>query len=133
MFANPAPPPYIHTAGLAPRTCSCSDHRSALGAGTPPIASSRPTLSQPASIMARTESLNDSGNSTEYVFGSKVGGLRSPSTNDSAMGPPASRAISANISRAVSASSSLYLPWPSALSTPNTSNRLNSWSRTLLL
>ena len=126
MFANPAPPPYIHTAGLAPRMCSCSAHSSALGIGMPPSSSSRPTLSQPPSVTARTDFLNDSGKVTEWVLGSKTGGLRSPSTNESAIGPSASRAISASISRAVSASRSLYSPWPSALSTPNTSNRLNS-------
>ena len=133
MFANPAPPAYIHTAGLAPRMCSCSAHISALGIGMPPSSSSRPTRSQPASCTARTDFLNDSGSVTERVFGSKVGGLRSESANDSAIGPSASRAISVSISRAVSASRSLYSPSPSALSTPSTSNRLNTWSRTLLL
>ena len=133
MLANPAPPAYIQTAGLAPRMCSCSAHSSALGIGMPPRASSRPTLSQPASWTARTDFLNDSGSVTECVSGSKTGGLRSPSTNDSATGPSASRLISVSISWAVSTSRSLYSPWPNALSTPNTSNRLNTWSRTLLL
>ncbi len=82
---------------------------------------------------AWTDFLNDSGSVTEWVFGSNTGGLRSPSTNDSAIGPSASRLISVSISRAVSTSRSLYSPWPNALSTPNTSNRLNTWSRTLLL
>ena len=133
MLAKPAPPPYIHTAGLAPRMCSCSAHMSALGAGTPPSSSSRPTRSQPPSSMARTDFLNGSGSVTENVLGSKVGGLRSLSANDSAIGPSASRAISPSISLAVSASRSAYSPSPSALSRPNTSNRLNTWSRTLLL
>ena len=85
-----------------------------------------PTLSQWPSTSARTDFLNDSGKVTECVLGSKVGGLRSDSMNESAIGPSASRAISASMSRAVSPSRSLYSPWPSALSMPNTSNRLNS-------
>ena len=93
-LANPAPPAYIHTAGLAPSRCSCSAHSSALGIGMPPSASSRPTLSQPASMTARTDFLKDSGSVTECVSGSKTGGLRSPSTNESATGPSASRLIS---------------------------------------
>ena len=133
MLANPAPPAYIHTAGLAPRMCSCSAHISDLGIGTPPSSSWMPTLSQPASSTARTDFLNDFGSVTEKVFGSKTGGLRSESANDSAIGPSASRAISLSISRAVSTSRSLYSPSPNALSTPRTSNRLNTWSRTLLL
>ncbi|AMC62049.1 Uncharacterised protein [Mycobacterium tuberculosis] len=91
-----------------------------------------PTLSQPASSIALTDFLNDSGSITEWVFGSKTGGLRSPSTNDSATGPSASRLTSASMSRAVSTSTSLNSPWPKALSTPSTSNRLKTWSRTLL-
>ena len=133
MLANPAPPAYIHTAGLAPRMCSWIAHISALGIGVPPSASSIPTLSQPASCTARTDFLKASGSVTENVLGSKVGGLRSESANDSAIGPSASRLISASISRAVWASSSANWPSPKALSTANTSNRLNSWSRTLLL
>ena len=31
MLAKPAPPPYIQTAGLAPRMCSCSAHMQRLG------------------------------------------------------------------------------------------------------
>ena len=48
---------------------------------------------------ARTDFLNGSGSVTEWVLGSKTGGLRSPSANDSAIGPSASRAISPSISR----------------------------------
>jgi hypothetical protein len=133
ICAKAAPPAYIQTAGLAPRMCSLSAHSSALGAGTPPRSSSRPTLSQPPSMVTRTDFLKDSGSLTVWVAGSNTGGLRSPSANDSAIGPSASRTISLSISRAVSASRSLYSPWPSALSTPKTSKRLNTWSRTLLL
>src|ERR1700742_4249426 len=133
IWEKPAPPAYIHTAGLAPSRCSCSAHSSALGNGVPPRASSIPTLSHPASWTARTDFWNDSGNVTECVAGSKTGGLRSPSTNEAATGPSASRLISFSISWAVSASTSPYSPWPNAWSTPNTSNRLNTWSRTLLL
>jgi len=61
-------------------------------------------LVQPASMTARTDCLNESGSATECVWGSNTGGLRSASTNDSATGPSASRLISVNISRAVSAS-----------------------------
>ena len=49
-------------------------------------------------MMARTDFLNDSGSVTECVLGSNTGGLRSPSANDSAIGPSASRAISPSIS-----------------------------------
>ena len=49
--------------------------------------------------MARTDFLNGSGSVTEWVLGSNVGGLRSLSANDSAIGPSASRAISPSISR----------------------------------
>ena len=89
----------MHTAGLAPRMCSLSAHMSALGIGMPPSSSSMPTLSQPASSSARTDFLNDSGSVTEWVLGSKTGGLRSASANDSASGPSASRAISPSMSR----------------------------------
>ena len=126
IWAKPAPPPYIQIAGLAPRTCSCSAHSRALGTGTPPRTSSTPTLSQPPSMKARTDSLNDSGSVTVWVFGSNTGGLRSPSTNDAASGPSDSRAISPSISIAVSVSRSVKLPSPKALSTPKTSNRLNT-------
>ena len=87
------------TAGLAPRMCSIRAHCSAVGIGMPPSSSSRPILSQPPSRMARTDFLNDSGSVTECVLGSNTGGLRSPSANDSAIGPSASRAISPSISR----------------------------------
>ena len=87
MLAKPAPPPYIHTAGLAPSTCSCSDHTIALGIGMPPSSSSMPTLSQPPSMSARTDFLNGSGSVTECVSGSNIGGLRSASANDSATAP----------------------------------------------
>ena len=118
MLAKPAPPAYIHTAGLAPSRCSCSAQTIALGIGMPPSSSSMPTLSQPPSMTARTDFLNDSGSATECVSGSNTGGLRSASTNDSATGPSASRLISASISRAVSASRSVYSPSPNALSMP---------------
>ena len=129
----PAPIAYMYAAGLAPRMCSIRAHFSAEGIGIPPSSSSRPILSQPPSSRARTDFLKDSGIATEWVLGSNTGGLRSASANDSAIGPSASRAISPSISVAVSASRSAYAPCPSALSTPNTSNRLNTWSRTLLL
>jgi hypothetical protein len=129
----PAPIAYMYAAGFAPRTCSTRAHCSARGTGIPPSSSETPILSQPPSIRARIDFLKDSGSFTEWVLGSNTGGLRSESANDSAIGPSASRAISPSISVAVSASRSAYAPSPSALSTPSTSNRLNTWSRTLLL
>ena len=45
--------------------------------------------------MALTDFLNDSGSVTEFVAGSKTGGLRSASTKDAAIGPSASLRISA--------------------------------------
>ena len=98
--------------------CSIRAHCSARGIGMPPSSSARPTLSQPPSSSARIDFLKASGSVTVWVSGSNTGGLRSPSANDSAIGPSASRAISASISRAVSTSRSAYSPSPNALSTP---------------
>ena len=106
MSAKPAPIAYMYTAGFAPRMCSCSAQDSARGIGVPPSSSSIPSLSQPPSMTARTDFLNASGSVTVWVLGSKTGGLRSPSSKDSATGPSARRAISASISVAVSASKS---------------------------
>ena len=77
-------------------------------------------------MKARTEALKDSGRVTVWVAGSKTGGLRSPSTKDSAIGPSLRRAISPSISVAVSTSRSLNGPSPRVFSKPKTSNRLNT-------
>ena len=106
IWAKPAPIEYMYTAGLAPSTCSIRAHCSARGIGMPPSSSATPILSQPPSVMARTDFLNGSGSLTVCVSGSKTGGLRSLSANESAMGPSASRLISESISRADSSSRS---------------------------
>ena len=64
---------------------------------------------------------------------SNTGGLRSLSMKLSARSSVARRSTSLSTSRALSLSSSLKGPCPSAWSAPNTSNRLNSMSRRLLL
>jgi hypothetical protein len=69
----------------------------------------------------------------ELVAGSNTGGLRSPSSKESASTPVASRLTSSRIVRATSSSTSAKGPVPRISRLPNTSNRLNSRSRRLLL
>ena len=85
------------------------------------------------SMMARTDFLNDSGSVTRVGLGVEDRRVAVGVGERLGDGPSASRAISASISRAVSASRSPNAPSPSALSSPSTSKRLNTWSRTLLL
>jgi len=68
--------------------------------------------------------LNASGSVTECVFGSKTGGLRSPSTNDAASGPSAKPAhLGQHLVDGVGIQGRVFA-WPNALSTPRTSKRL---------
>ena len=97
---------------LAPRGPVCV----LAGAGTPPTASSRPIRNHSPRTHARTDSVNGSGRVTEWVAGSKVGGWRSDSANDSATGPSAKRAASLSISRTVSTSRSPNSPLASTFS-----------------
>ncbi|SHW37935.1 Uncharacterised protein [Mycobacteroides abscessus subsp. abscessus] len=100
------------------------------GTGVPPSSSWSPTRSQPASVMALTDFLKASGMATEWVSGSKTGGLRSPSANESASGPSARVRISARKVRAVSSSSSGNSSPPNTCWILKSSKRLNSRSRT---
>ena len=78
----------------------CSDR----GASVPPSSAGSSRRNHSASMNAWKDFLNASGIVTECVAGSKTGGLRSASANDSAMGPVASRLTSSRIPRAVSSS-----------------------------
>ena len=131
--ANAGPLPNIQAAGLAPRMKLAAAQASDLGTTVPPSSGGTESRHHSASISARNDFLKDSGMVTSPVAGSKTGGLRSPSTSDSATGPVASRLTSASMSRAVSSSTSAKGPAPRISWRPSTSNRLNSMSRRLLL
>ncbi len=108
-------------------------HWSDLGTTVPPSSGGTDSRHHSASISARYDLLKDSGIVTSPVAGSKTGGLRSLSANESATGPSASLLTSASMSRAVSSSTSANGPVPRTSWRPSTSNRLNSMSRRLLL
>ena len=78
---------YIHRPGLAPRMKLATPHWSDLGTTVPPSSGGTDSRHHSASISARYDFLNDSGIVTSPVAGSKTGGLRSLSTNESATGP----------------------------------------------
>lgn len=73
----------------------------------PPISSASINRHQPASLIACTVLASSSGTLMVCSAGSNSGGLRSAKAKDSATGPSARRAASANIVRTVSSSSSL--------------------------
>src|ERR1700761_3150312 len=132
MLAINGPARNMNTGGLAPSTHSLISHFTNHGAGTPPTSSLSPTRNHSPSRQADSDFLNGSGRLTTWVSGSNVGGWRSPSANDSATGPSASRAASESISRTDSPSKSPNASSASTSSKPSASNRLNSRSRTLL-
>ena len=121
----------MKAAGLAPRIISKAAQVSTCGAPKPPRCSGRSRRYHSPSSMALTDFLNDSGSVTEFVAGSKTGGLRSASTKDAATGPSASRRISASTPRAVSASICSNGPVPNRSLVSRNSKRLNSRSRRL--
>ena len=132
-MAKVGPLVYIQAAGLAPRMNSATAQASDLGTTVPPSSGGTESRHHSASMSARNDLRNDSGIVTLPVAGSKTGGLRSASANDSATGPIASLLTSASMSRAVSSSTSANGPAPSSSWRPSTSKRLNSMSRRLLL
>ena len=78
---------YIQTAGLAPSTSSASAQPRDRGAPVPPRLG-RELEPVPLGVDERAVGpLERSGMRTEWVAGSKTGGLRSASANDSASGP----------------------------------------------
>jgi hypothetical protein len=105
-LAKDGPLENIQIAGLAPRTSSATAHSNERGTAVPPSSSGRPSRNHSASMNAWNDFLNDSGIVTEPVAGSKTGGLRSASENDSASGPVARRFTSSRMPRAVSSSTS---------------------------
>ena len=121
----------MKTAGLAPRTISNAAHVSACGAPKPPRCSGRSRRYHSPSLSAWTDFLKLAGRVTECVAGSNTGGLRSASTKDAAIGPSASRRISASTPRAVPASICSNAPVPNRSLVSRNSNRLNSRSRRL--
>ena len=131
--ANIGPAPYIHSAGLAPSTSSPSAQLKLEGAGRAAElghGAEAPVLGVHPGCVALLERL---GQRSGVVFGSKTGGLRSASANDSARSSRASRSTSLRIDCAVSASTSANGPSPRTSSRLSTSKRLNSMSRMLLL
>ncbi len=81
------PAAYMKAAGCAPSIISLTAHRRLRGESVPPISSAMPMDQYPASHQARKAFLNGSGRVTEWVSGSKTGGLRSASAKPSAAGP----------------------------------------------
>src|SRR3954451_12147948 len=106
MYAKAGPQEYMWIAGLAPSTISAAAQLNERGSPGPPSSAGSGSRSQPASTYVRYDFLNDSGRVTVEVAGSKTGGLRSASANDSASGPSAIARISVSSDRAVSSSRS---------------------------
>ena len=121
---------YHCAAGFAQAIISLIAHMTGAGAGVPPISSAIPIRHQPESLTAATLRRIASDTVIVCSAGMNRGGFRSPSTNDSAIGPSDSRATSPRMSRTVAASRSPYAPESSTASRPRTSNKLNSRSRT---
>lgn len=93
-------------AGFAQAIISLTAQVTGDGAGTPPITSDIPIRHHPASLNAATDRRTESGTLIVCSTGTNRGGLRSASTNESAIGPSDNRATSPRISRTVAESRS---------------------------
>ena len=93
-------------AGFAQTIISLTAQVTGAGAGTPPITSDIPSRHHPASLNAATAGRTESGTVIVCSPGTNRGGLRSASTNESAIGPSDRRATSRRISRTVAVSRS---------------------------